>query len=388
MINRKELIKQFKQYFLNEPELVFISHGRVELIGNHTDHNLGKCMSFRCDKAIHAAVRKREDNLVRFLSKNHNLIEIDINDLNKREDESGHSPSLVRGVLSYLKNEGYNLCGFDAFSVSNIPTGSGLSSSAAFELLVANIINKLANEEKIDKITLAKAGRYAENEYFDKACGLLDQISVAFSEIKYIDFKDMNNIVVNTYSMPFDVKMLLVNTLGSHAGLNAEYSSIPTVMKSASRKLGVKYLRETSLDVLNNNLSKLNEEEIKKSTHFFLENERVDKTVKALIDKDLDSFLKNINESCLSSEKLLNNTMLDEILDSPQEVIDYVREINPAGAVKINGGGFKGTVVIYIQKENYESVKEKLLAKFDKRVIEVDIAKDNTPYLSVEQYLL
>jgi galactokinase len=159
-------------------------------------------------------------------------------------------------------------------------------------------------------------------------------------------------------------------------------------MKSASEKLGVKYLRETSLDVLNDNLSKLNEEEIKKSTHFFLENERVDKTVKALIDKDLDSFLKNINESCLSSEKLLNNTMLDEIIDSPQEVIDYVREINPAGAVKINGGGFKGTVIIYIHKENYESVKEKLLAKFDKRVIEVDIAKDDTPYLSVEEYLL
>ena len=114
----------------------------------------------------------------------------------------------------------------------------------------------------------------------------------------------------------------------------------------------------------------------------------MDKTVKALIDKDLDSFLKNINESCLSSENLLNNTMLDEIIDSPQEVIDYVREINPIGAVKINGGGFKGTVVIYIHKENYESVKEKLLAKFNERVIEVDIAKDDTPYLSVEQYLL
>lgn len=366
-----------------EPDLLFVSHGRIEIIGNHTDHNHGKCISARCDKAIYAIVRKNEDNIIRLSSVGHENNIIDLNDLTFKEDEVGTSSALVRGVCFYLKEHDFNLTGFNAISFSTIPSGSGLSSSAAFETLVGNIINYYANDNRIDKITIAKAAQFAENKYFNKACGLLDQISVVFPAIKYIDFKNIETPHVEIDKFPFDLKLILVNTKGSHAGLDKEYSSIPDLMLSSAKKLGVNYLRETTKKHLISKKSMLNTAEFEKSLHFFDENERVENALIAIKNKDVNMFLKCINESCDSSATLLKNTMLDTLEDSPQEVINFARSVNADGAVKINGGGFKGTVVIYTLKEKYEYVKEQLLNRFPQQVIEVEIDNDGQDYYSI-----
>lgn len=370
----------FSKQFNNEPELLFVSRGRFEIVGNHTDHNHGKCISARCDKAIYASVRKNNDNIIRLHSLDNNLTIVDLNDLSFDEKEVGSSNALVRGMCFYLKEQGYKICGFDAITFSTIPAGSGLSSSAAFETLIGNIINYYANNNVIDKVTIAKAGQFAENKYFNKACGLLDQISVAYPAIKYIDFKNIENPEIKIDKFPFDLKVILVNTKGSHAGLDKEYSSIPELMYSAAKKLGVNYLRETTLQHLYELKNSLTGDEFDKSLHFFNENLRVENTLEAIKNKDLNEFLNNVNESCTSSATLLKNTMLDCLEDSPQEVIDFVKTINPNGAVKINGGGFKGTVVIFVRKENYEHVKEQLFVRYNDQIIETEIDNDGKDF--------
>lgn len=381
----KSLYKLFKDTYNEEPELLFVSHGRIEIIGNHTDHNHGKCMSARCDKAIYTFVKKNDSNIIQLTSEGHETNLINLNDLKLVDEEAGTSTSLIKGVASYLKDRGYNLCSFNALSTSTIPSGSGLSSSAAFETLICNIFNHYANGDKIDKITIAKASQYAENVYFKKACGLLDQISVVYPAIKYIDFKNIETPIVENHPFPFDLKLILVNTKGSHVGLDKEYSSIPELMLSSAKKLGVNFLNETDLETLNNCKNRLNYEEFAKSLHFFEENKRVVKALEAIQNHNEKEFLKLINESCLSSKNNLKNTMLDTIEDSPQEVIDFVSSINPTGACKINGGGFKGTVVIYVQKDKYNDVKEKLLHQFNDRVIEVDIDNNGKDYYSLDE---
>ena len=382
-----KLLKNYNNNFNSNPDLLFVSHGRIEVIGNHVDHNLGKCMSARCDKAIYAFVNKTNDNTIKIFNENNELLAVDLNDLSFKEEEKSSSKALIKGVAKYLKNEGYNLTGFNAVTFSTIPQGSGLSSSAAFETLIANIFNHYANEDKINKILIAKASQYAERDYFGKSCGLLDQISVVFPGIKFIDFEDIKNPKVELYKFPFDLKIVLVNTLGSHAGLDKEYSSIPKLMLSSAKKMGVNFLRETDKNNLNSCKNALNEEEINKTTHFFNEIERVDEALKALIDNDIETFLNKVNESNESSKNLLKNTMLDTIIDSPQEVMDYAETINSDGAKKINGGGFKGTVVIYVRKDKYNDVYKKLLDRFNDRVIEIEIDNDGKDYYSLDEVL-
>lgn len=385
--NVENLFKNYKNKFNDNPDLLFVSHGRIEVIGNHVDHNLGKCMSARCDKAIYAFVNQTNDNIVRIYNENDELLEVDLTDLSFNEAEKSSSKALIKGVAKYLKDEGYDVIGFNAVTFSTIPQGSGLSSSAAFETLVGNIFSHYANEDKINKILIAKASQYAERDYFGKSCGLLDQISVVFPGIKFIDFEDIKNPKVELYKFPFDLKIVLVNTLGSHAGLDKEYSSIPELMLSSAKKMGVNYLRETNKNKLNDCKNLLNEEEINKTTHFYNEIERVDEALNALKENDVETFLNKVNESNESSKTLLKNTMLDTIVDSPQEVMDYAEIINFDGAKKINGGGFKGTVVIYIRKEKYNEVYKKLLDRFNDRVIEIEIDNDGKDYYSLDEIL-
>ena len=386
MTIKKQLLQLFKDTFNIEPDKFFISHGRMEIIGNHTDHNHGKCMSARCDKAIYALVQKSNDNIVEFYSKGHNHIKVHLDDLDYKENEKGTSAALVRGVLKYLSDKNFKLKAFKAVSLSTIPSGSGLSSSAAFETIIGNIINHYANEEKIDKVTIAKAGQFAENIYFGKSCGLLDQISVVYPAVKFIDFKNIESPVVETISFPFDLKIALVNTKGSHAGLDGEYSSIPEGMKNAANKLGVNYLRETDKNTLNENKNRLNDREYALSSHFFEENERVDMVYESIKNKDIETFKTNINASCDSSTNKLQNTMLREYEDSPLQAIEYARSIDNKITTKLNGGGFKGTVINFINSEDYDVVLNKLKSRFGDQVIEVSIDNDGKDYYSLDEF--
>ena len=227
-------------------------------------------------------------------------ISIDLSNLNYDEKEN-KSAAMIRGVAKYLTDHGYKIGGFDGVSSSTIFPGAGVSSSAAFELLIGQIFNELFNDGKIDKITLAKAGQYSENNYYGKASGLLDQIGVAFGNAVQIDFEDINNPKVEPIEFPFnDLTFVGVNTGGDHSSMNCLYSKIPLDMKSAANKMGVNFLREASLKKLKQTKN-LTDVEFNRSFHFYNENERVLKAIQAIKNKDLSLFLNQINESRISS---------------------------------------------------------------------------------------
>ena len=214
------LKNKFLETYKVEPELYLSCGGRFEVLGNHTDHNHGLCIAATCSLSIFAAIKARNDLLVNVYSEGFGGFSIDLASLEKKEEEIGKSSALIRGIVAYL-SEIYKYGGFDIYMKSQIPGGAGVSSSAAFELLVAQTINKLFNDEQIPLMTLCKASQFAERNYYGKMCGLLDQIGVAYGGLVYIDFKDINNPVVKSLNVELnDYSFVIVNSGGSHAGLD------------------------------------------------------------------------------------------------------------------------------------------------------------------------
>ena len=370
----KELAKKYRDIFKEDNKYAFSCGGRFEILGNHTDHNHGLCLAATCNLAITALVTPKE-NQVRFYSEGFNPFFVDINDLSIHEEEINHSPSLVRGVARYLKDHGYNIGGFDAYSVSNIFKGAGVSSSAAFELLVAEIFNSLYNDDSIPKIVLAKAGQYAENVYFGKKSGLLDQVGVGFGNISYIDFKDIDNPKIETVDFPFkDLHFVIVNTGGSHADLSDLYSQIPLDMYNAAEVMGHKFLIEGSLEELEKIKGMIPTRAFHRALHFYGENERVNRAMVALKDKDEQEFLKCILGSRESSRVLLNNMMVeDQYEGSPLEATDLAMEIMEGeGACKINGGGFAGSIICVVPDKYLEKFLAEMAKHYGKEnVVEI-----------------
>lgn len=360
-----EHIKQkFKKIFYHKPEYVFSCGGRFEILGNHTDHNHGLCLAATCNLAITAAVKKANlYNKIAFHSGGYPVNVVSLKDLAVKEKEKGTSRSLIRGIAKWFVDHGYKVGGFVAYSESTIFVGAGVSSSAAFELLVAQIFNQLYNDGRVTMLEMAKAGQYAENVYFGKASGLLDQIGVAFGNISFIDFKDINNPVIETVSYNFpDLHFVIINSGGSHAHLSHLYSQIPEDMYNAAKKNGVNYLREV-VDFATVNLTEM---EKLRAEHFYSENERVLKAVKAIKNGDKLTFLKMINESRKSSTEKLKNMMVeDQYKNSPLEVCDYFLKITEGrGAIKINGGGFAGSCIAVVEEKDLALVLTKMKERY------------------------
>ena len=373
--------KEFKEQYGLEADKVFSCGGRFEILGNHTDHNHGLCLAATCDLCITAAVKKSDDINVFFTSKGYPDTDIvNITYLKPIEEEKGKSRALIRGIAEYLKTNGYNVGGFIAYSESSIFPGAGVSSSAAFELLVAQIFNDLYNEGKIPALDLCKAGQYAENVYFGKASGLLDQIGVGYGNIVYIDFEEIKNPKIDHIPFPFDnLHFVIINTGGSHAHLSHLYSQIPQDMYSAAKKSGVEFLRETSFDKLDK--AALSDIEYSRSLHFYSENERVQNAVEAIKNKDQEAFLRMINESRESSTKNLKNMMVeDQYEGSPLEACDYFMEVTGGkGAIKINGGGFAGSVISVVPDELLKEVIQKMGEKYGPENVKEVRVRPNGP---------
>ena len=366
--------QQFEELFSNQPEHFLSCGGRFEILGNHTDHNHGLCLASACNLQIICATSKNGTHEVKFQSLGYELDEVDLTDLEPGETEYATSKGLIRGVAAYLKEHGYKIGGFNAYSESSIFKGAGVSSSAAFELLVGQIFNLLFNAGKISKIELCKAGKYAENLYFGKKSGLLDQIGVGFGGVVKIDFSDIEEPRVEQIEFPFDdLHFVLINTGGDHSSLSDLYSAIPSYMYEAARVCGHNYLIEGSLEELEEHKDELNELAYSRSKHFYQENERVLKAFNALENKDQDAFLDLINESRESSTKLLKNMMVeDQYKGSPLEACDLLlRASDGEGSVKINGGGFAGSVIALVPSNKLEKVIEKM--------------KDNYGYFNVKE---
>ena len=288
---------------------------------------------------------------------------IDLDDLAPTEKTTGTEP-LLKGIFAGLLEKGCKVEGFDAYVTSNVIGGAGVSSSASFEMLVCVIVDYLFNEGKIDVVTYAKAGQYAENVYWLKASGLMDQLECAVGGPILLDFSDRENPKyekVNFSFHDYDHHLVIVNTGKGHADLSEEYSEIPMEMKEAAKAAGAELLCETTLDKVLANMDKIdNDRAILRAIHFFKENERVERAAKAVEEKDGETVLKLLSESGKSSWELLQNcypikAYTEQKISVALALTDLFLEKLGKGICRIHGGGFAGVIMCVVPEEETEN---------------------------------
>jgi galactokinase len=381
---KKYLKNKFIEQYKSEPELYLSCGGRFEVLGNHTDHNHGLCLAATCSLSIYASIKRRDDLLVHLFSEGFTESVIDLSSLDKNVEEKGQPGALVRGVAAYLAKE-YKISGFDIYIKSEIPGGAGVSSSAAFELLFAQTFNKLFNNEQIPLMTLCKAGQYAEREFYGKMCGLLDQIGVAYGGLVYIDFEDIANPKVKPVKAVLEnYCFVIVNSGGSHAGLDHLYKAIPDDMYKVAHYFGKDYLREVEkAEVIKNKqdvIDKCGELAYERALHFYGENRRVKEAFDAIEDNDLDALVRLINESRESSTDLLHNMYVNEVQGSPLEACELIMKAsNNKAGVKINGGGFAGSVIALVPLTELDNVLKESKAKYGEHNVHLVNIRNSIP---------
>ena len=341
---------------------VFSVPGRTELGGNHTDHNRGKVLAASIQLDAVAVAAPRRDMQVFFRSKGHPDVKVDISDHSIRQKEKGNTEALVRGIAAELAARKLPLRGFTANADNMVLCGSGLSSSAVVEVLIGKIFDSLYGDGKTSALELAKIGQKAENLYFGKPCGLMDQTACATGGAVAIDFEDPDNPQVK--GIGFDpasagFALCIVNTKGSHADLTADYAAIPTEMKAAASFFGKQVLRELDERTFFSRLPDLRgavgDRAILRAMHFFSENRRVDAMLAALHGKAIDTFLALVRESGDSSWELLQNIYSHKKLTEQGMGLALALTKNflavGEGACRVHGGGFAGTIQAYIPME-------------------------------------
>jgi galactokinase len=365
----RDLAGEFSGNFGKSESLQYVSvPGRTELGGNHTDHNHGRVLCASVSQDTIAAVEPRSDNLIKLKSSAFpGLFEIDISEIDPRNEEKETTEALIRGVAAGFTSKGLATGGFNAVVHSNVFIGSGLSSSAGFEILISGIFNTLYNGSRIDPIILAKIGQYAENVYFDKPCGLMDQLACALGGVLAIDFQDNENPVVEKIPVDLthtDYVLVVVDVGASHADLTSAYSSVPIEMKQVASLFGKNTLRDVEEEEFRKNIrmvrSEAGDRAILRALHFFAENQRVLKMTEALKSGDFDTYLRLVAESGASSSSMLQNTILpgDSGQDQPAALAIGVSndffQSRGWGVARIHGGGFAGTIQAYVHKEHLE----------------------------------
>ena len=329
---------------------IFSAPGRTEVSGNHTDHNNGKVMAAAVDLDVIAFVVPTDDTVIDIKSEGFPRMSVDVSDLAVHDDELNSTAALIRGVAAGLKNSGYNIGGFKAYATSNVLKGSGVSSSAAFEVLIGTILSNLYNNGEVSAVKIAQIAQYAENVYFGKPSGLMDQMASSVGGFITIDFKDTEAPVINSIS--FDLasngySLCIVDTKGSHADLTPEYAALPTEMKAAAAVFGKKVLREVDENEFMDNISAVREKcgdrAVLRALHFYNENKRVEKAAQALENSDINAFLDAINASGNSSFKYLQNIFaVSKPAEQGVSLGLYTAEtvLNGRGASRVHGGGF------------------------------------------------
>ena len=372
-----EAIEAFgKNYGEDRDIAVFSVPGRTEIIGNHTEHNHGKVMAGAINRDILAIVSKNDDNVIRFCSEGYSKDQINISDVTSPEKfRKFTSRALVAGMVNAFIEAGHAVGGYDAYSCTEVLKGSGLSSSAAFEVMIGNILNHLYNEGKVDNKEIAKYAQYSENVYFGKPCGLMDQMACAVGGFVYIDFEDNKNPIVESVDLSLSdagYSLCIVNTGGSHAGLNEDYASVPAEMKAVAAYLGKDVLRglteEDILRAVPMLRKRSGDRAILRAIHFVRENDRVEQALKALKNKDLQEFYKIILASGRSSYQYLQNVYTNH---NPFEqgislalcVADGFLS-GKDGAFRVHGGGFAGTIQAFVRKEDLDGFVSKMNAVF------------------------
>jgi len=335
----------------------FSAPGRVEIGGNHTDHQCGRVLAAAVGMDVKASVVPKKRKVVSLNNDLFGADTLDLSDLSIREDEKDTPTALVRGVAAWFSEHGYPIGGFDAKISSNVPVGAGLSSSAAFAVLIGNIFKGLYGA-KISAMEIAQAGQYAENKYFGKPCGLMDQAASSFGGLNVFDFKDpINPTATHIHADISGYSMCVVDTGGSHADLTADYASVPAEMKIIAEHFKKNYLREVDESEFFSRIGELrhlDDRAVLRAIHFFSENERVLKQATALESGDIKGFLELVVESGQSSLSYLQNVFSPS---SPHEqgvtlaLALSERILTGRGAWRVHGGGFAGTILSFVPND-------------------------------------
>ncbi len=355
------LLKQFNSEFGKKNVEFFSSPGRTEIGGNHTDHNWGRVLAGAVNLDNVAVAGKNDSNVIRILSEGYPGFEVDLSSLKPLESERYTSAALVRGICSRYKELKFVIGGFDACIDGGVPKGSGLSSSASFEVLIGAILSHLFNQGKVDPLRNAIIGQYSENTYFGKPCGLMDQTACAMGGLITIDFKDPSKPVVKKVNFDFvatGFSLVITNTGGNHADLNDEYASLPADMKAVASTLGAKVLRQVTLDqvlkIVPKIRKKVGDRAILRAVHFHGDNQRVVDQVAALETKDFKSFLGMVVDSGYSSYMYNQNIYpVNNVKEQGVSLALALSELvlKGEGAWRVHGGGFAGTIQAFVPKK-------------------------------------
>ncbi len=370
-----DAVNEFVKLYGDSDDLrLFSAPGRTEIGGNHTDHQHGCVLAASVDLDVIAVAAKCDGHIVRIKSAGYPEDEIDIDSLSAKDNERGRAASLIRGVLYAFKNDAHEIGAFNAYTTSNVLKGSGLSSSAAFEVLVSNIINGLFNHGKVGAIRIAKYSQYAEREFFGKPCGLLDQMASSVGGFTYADFHDPQNPVVEQVSLDirdFGYTLCVVDTGGNHANLTADYAAITEECRLISRALGTDFLRDADEDRFYAKMGELRkqygERAVLRAFHFFNEQKRVEYQRKALKERDFEHFLYYVNESGESSYKYLQNLYSNSAVNEQGLCLAIAvtkKFLAGRGACRVHGGGFAGTIQCYIPNDVFDGYKKMIESVF------------------------
>lgn len=344
--------------------LMFSSPGRIEVAGNHTDHNHGKVLCASVSVDLLAAVTPLTERKIVINSLGYPIVEVDINDLSIHEEEVGGSFALVRGVCKAFQDRGYNIGGFYATTISDVFKGAGMSSSASFEVLVGEVLNYLYNDSKISAVEKAIIAQYAENVYFGKPSGLMDQSAIAIGGISYIDFMDPSAPVVEKLDWTFDdTSVVVINCGGDHCDLTPQYASIRTEMEGVAKQFGKEKLRfvdtEEFYDSIPELAKKVSGRAILRAMHFFEENDRVEDLRDAIKSGDEETCYACITESGDSSYRKLQNCYPDGDPTEPIPLALTLCESFYQGvrAYRVHGGGFAGTILVFVDNDCVDEFK-------------------------------
>jgi galactokinase len=360
------LMSDFEKTYGTDDVQLFTSPGRTEIGGNHTDHNYGRVLAGAVNLDNIAVAAKNGTNTIRIKSVGYPEFQVELADFQPKEAEFYTSTSLVKGIAAKMKANGYVVGGFDACIDGRVPKGSGLSSSASFEVLVGAIINELFNDGKMSAVENAIIGQWSENNYFGKPCGLMDQTACAVGGLITIDFKDPANPIVKEVDFNFvstGFALVITDVGGGHddAASQAEYASLPTEMKSVAAVLGAKVLREVTLQQIVENIPAIREKTgdraILRAFHFQGDNQRVVEQVAALEKNDFQAFLKMVVESGYSS--YMYNQNIFDVVHKDEQVVSLALALSEmvlkgTGAWRVHGGGFGGTIQAFVPQEKLD----------------------------------
>ncbi len=372
-----QAVNSFVKLYPNREDIyVYSAPGRTEIGGNHTDHQHGCVLAAAVNLDVISVTAFHNEGVIRLKSEGYPQDTVQLSDLSAQPEEKGKSSSIIRGIASRFAKIGVKIGGFDAYTTSDVLSGSGLSSSAAFENLIGTIIDKHYNNGAAGAVEIAKIGQYAENEYFGKSSGLMDQMVSSVGGFVFIDFQDTVNPVIESHRFNFEQAgycICITDTKGSHADLTDDYVSIPVEMKHVAKQFGKEVLRDVDENdfyaAIPKLRSKCTDREILRAAHFFGENKRAKLEAEALEQGDIDKFFALVRSSADSSANLLQNLYSCKKPTEqgiPLAIMMSKRILGDNAAVRVHGGGFAGTVQAFVplkKAEEYSNSMDELFGE-------------------------